>query len=101
MARIHREQSLEGGKTSLVELVAGLARPARGRIEIDGAVLLDTERGIAVPPHRRRIGYVFQDARLFPHLTVRRNLAYGRWFTPAAERRASLAVMTSVGRKSV
>lgn len=77
------------GKTSLVDLVAGLARPERGRIEIGGAVLLDTARGIAVPPHRRRIGYVFQDARLFPHLTVRRNLTYGRWFTPSAERRGS------------
>ncbi|KQT66155.1 MULTISPECIES: molybdenum ABC transporter ATP-binding protein [unclassified Aureimonas] len=77
------------GKTSLVDLVAGLSRPRRGRIEIDGAVLLDTERGIEVARHRRRIGYVFQDARLFPHLTVRRNLTYGRWFTPSAERKAS------------
>ena len=51
---------------------------------------LDTARGIFVPPHRRRIGYVFQEGRLFPHLTVRQNLLYGRWFAPPAERRDDL-----------
>jgi molybdate transport system ATP-binding protein len=76
------------GKTSLVNLVAGLSRPDHGRIAIDRTVLVDTERGIFLPPHKRRIGYVFQDARLFPHLTVSQNLRYGRWFTPAAERYA-------------
>ena len=70
------------GKTSIVNLVAGLARPDRGRIELDGRVLVDTAAGILVPPHQRRIGYVFQDARLFPHLSVRSNLSYGRWFGP-------------------
>jgi ABC-type sugar transport system ATPase subunit len=55
-------------------------RPDAGRIEAEGAVLLDTEAGAFVPPHRRRVGYVFQDARLFPHLSVRQNLLYGRWF---------------------
>ena len=70
------------GKTTAVNAVAGLLRPAFGRIVVDGDVLLDTDRGIALPPHRRRIGYVFQDARLFPHLTVRQNLLYGRWFAP-------------------
>jgi molybdate transport system ATP-binding protein len=68
------------GKTSVVNAVAGLLRPRAGRIETGGAVLLDTGRGIFVPPHRRRLGYVFQDARLFPHLDVRRNLGFGRWF---------------------
>ena len=57
---------------------------------LDGEPLLDTARGIDVPRHRRRIGYVFQDARLFPHLTVRRNLLYGRWFAPRGHRRGSL-----------
>ncbi len=74
------------GKTSLVNIIAGLIRPDRGRVVIDGTVLADTTRGIHLPPHRRRIGYVFQEGRLFPHLTVRQNLTYGRWFTPAAAR---------------
>jgi molybdate transport system ATP-binding protein len=69
------------GKTSVVNVIAGLARPDRAHIEIAGTVLIDTERGIDVPPHRRRVGYVFQEGRLFPHLTVRHNLLYGRWFT--------------------
>ncbi|TBR30662.1 MAG: molybdenum ABC transporter ATP-binding protein, partial [Reyranella sp.] len=68
------------GKTSLVNIAGGLIRPDRGRIAIDGQTLVDTERGVCVPAHRRRIGYVFQDSRLFPHLSVRRNLLYGRWF---------------------
>lgn len=70
------------GKTSVVQAVAGLLRPQQGRIVAEGAVLCETDRGIFVPPHRRRIGYVFQDARLFPHLTVRQNLLYGHWFAP-------------------
>ena len=74
------------GKTSLINLIGGLGRPDEGRIAVDGRVLVDTERRIFVPKHRRRIGYVFQDARLFPHLTVDQNLRYGRFFTPAAER---------------
>lgn len=65
------------GKTSLLYAIAGLLRPQRGRIEIAGHCLYDSERRIDVPAHRRRIGYVFQDARLFPHLDVRRNLLYG------------------------
>jgi molybdate transport system ATP-binding protein len=77
------------GKTSVVNAIAGLLRPRRGRIAMDGSVLLDTERGISVPSHRRRVGYVFQEGRLFPHLTVRQNLLFGRWFAPARERRAA------------
>jgi molybdate transport system ATP-binding protein len=67
------------GKTTVVNAVAGLLRPQAGRVVVDGRVLLDTQAGIRVPVHRRRIGYVFQEARLFPHLTVRQNLLYGRW----------------------
>lgn len=70
------------GKTSLVNLVGGLARPDEGRIAVDGAVFVDTAAGVFVPRHRRRIGYVFQDARLFPHVSVRGNLGYGQWFAP-------------------
>ncbi|WJR77984.1 molybdenum ABC transporter ATP-binding protein [Bradyrhizobium sp. NP1] len=66
------------GKTSLVNMIAGLLRPDRGTIVVDGETLDDTAAGIHVPPYRRRIGYVFQDARLFPHLDVRQNLDYGR-----------------------
>ena len=65
------------GKTTLVNLVAGLAAPERGRIAVGGRVLVDTARGVCVPAHRRRVGYVFQEHRLFPHLDVRRNLEYG------------------------
>jgi molybdate transport system ATP-binding protein len=72
------------GKTSLVNAIAGLIRPERGRITLDDTVLTDTERRVFVPTRRRRIGYVFQEGRLFPHLTVRQNLLYGRWF--AAEK---------------
>jgi molybdate transport system ATP-binding protein len=68
------------GKTSIVNVIAGLVRPERGQIVVEGSVLIDTERGIRVPAHRRRVGYVFQEDRLFPHLTVRQNLLFGRWF---------------------
>src|SRR5881394_1320164 len=68
------------GKTSLVNAIAGLIRPERGRILVDGAVLTDTARRVFVPARQRKIGYVFQEGRLFPHLTVRQNLLYGRWF---------------------
>lgn len=65
------------GKTTIVRAVAGLIRPTRGRIAVGGVVLVDTERRIFVPAHRRRIGVVFQDALLFPHLSVKSNLLYG------------------------
>jgi molybdate transport system ATP-binding protein len=74
------------GKTSIINIIAGLVRPARGRVTIDAAVLVDTEGGLFVPRHRRRVGYVFQEGRLFPHLTVRQNLLYGRWFAPQTKR---------------
>jgi molybdate transport system ATP-binding protein len=70
------------GKTSLINAIAGLYRPNAGRIAVDDAVLTDTASGIFVPAHRRRVGYVFQEGRLFPHLSVRQNLLYGRWFAP-------------------
>jgi molybdate transport system ATP-binding protein len=73
------------GKTSLINAIAGLLRPERGRIAVAGEVLTDTERRIFVPPRRRRIGYVFQEGRLFPHLSVRRNLLYGSWFAAATD----------------
>ena len=66
------------GKTSLINMIAGLVRPDRGTIALDGETLDDSAAGLHVPPYRRRIGYVFQDARLFPHLNVSQNLDYGR-----------------------
>jgi len=73
------------GKTSLINMIAGLLRPDRGSIAIDGETLDDTAAQMHVPVHRRRIGYVFQDARLFPHLDVRQNLDYGRRMNRLAE----------------
>lgn len=78
------------GKSTIVNAVAGLLRPQAGRVVVDGAALLDTERGHWLPPHRRRVGYVFQEGRLFPHLSVRQNLLYGRWFAGAPRDGAAL-----------
>jgi molybdate transport system ATP-binding protein len=80
------------GKTSLINMIAGLVTPDRGRITLADTVLFDSVSGINVPAYRRRIGYVFQEGRLFPHLTVARNLDYGRRMCgladdPAARRR--------------
>ena len=78
------------GKTTLVNMLAGLLRPDAGRIVVDGTVLFDSERGLDVPPERRRLGYVFQEGRLFPHLSVRGNLTYGLRRVAPAERRIGL-----------
>jgi molybdate transport system ATP-binding protein len=67
------------GKTTIVSMIAGLVVPDRGRIEVGGTSLFDSATKVNVPAHRRRIGYVFQDGRLFPHLSVMQNLDYGRW----------------------
>jgi molybdate transport system ATP-binding protein len=67
------------GKTTLVSMIAGLVAPDRGRIVLDDVTLFDGDRRINQPAHRRRVGYVFQEGRLFPHLTVTQNLHYGRW----------------------
>ncbi|WP_028746521.1 molybdenum ABC transporter ATP-binding protein [Rhizobium mesoamericanum] len=72
------------GKTSMIRIIAGLARPDNGHVIVDGEVMTDTDRRIFVAKHRRRFGYVFQEARLFPHLSVRHNLSYGRWFGKVA-----------------
>lgn len=68
------------GKSLTLNLIAGLMRPDKGRIRLDGQILVDTEHRVFLPPHRRRIGFVFQDFHLFPHLSVRQNLRFGRWF---------------------
>lgn len=68
------------GKSTVLGLIAGLLRPDAGHVRVDGETLVDVGRGVFVPPHRRRVGVVFQDALLFPHLSVRSNLSYGRRF---------------------
>ncbi len=78
------------GKTSIINSVAGLLRPRSGRIAAGDWLLMDSANGLSLPPHRRRLGYIFQEGRLFPHLTVRQNLLYGRWFAPKGETREDL-----------
>jgi molybdate transport system ATP-binding protein len=84
------------GKTSVVNAIAGIASPDAGRIAIDGVTLYDSTRGIDLPPERRRIGYVFQDGLLFPHLSVAANLAYSERLTPGGERFVDRARVVSL-----
>ncbi len=84
------------GKTTLLHLLAGLAKPDRGRITLDDEVLCDTERGLFIKPHKRRIGVVFQDARLFPHLSVRGNLKFARGLVPKRSRQLSLDAVVDI-----
>ncbi|HSR71426.1 MAG TPA: molybdenum ABC transporter ATP-binding protein [Kiloniellales bacterium] len=74
------------GKTSLINMLAGLLRPDRGRIAVNGETLFESAAGIDVAPEKRRLGYVFQEGRLFPHLSVRANLLYGYRHVPPGER---------------
>ena len=88
------------GKTTLANIIAGLIAPDHGRIVLDDTVLFDTERRINVPAHRRRIGYVFQEGRLFPHLSVAANLDYGRrmsGFAPNAAELERIAELLDIG----
>ncbi|MBV8257238.1 MAG: ATP-binding cassette domain-containing protein, partial [Actinobacteria bacterium] len=73
------------GKTSVLRVIAGLVRPPQGRVALGDEVWLDTERGVALPPEERRVGLVFQEYALFPHLSVRRNVAYGAGGRPVDE----------------
>jgi molybdate transport system ATP-binding protein len=79
------------GKTTLLRCLAGLARPRQGRLVVNGETWLDTAKRIFVPTHKRPLGYVFQEASLFPHLSVKKNLHYGLDRVAAAERRVDLA----------
>jgi len=79
------------GKTTVVNAVGGLLRPDAGRVAVGGRVLFDAAARVWVPPHRRRVGYIFQEGRLFPHLTVRQNLLFGRWFAPRGARLEEVA----------
>ncbi len=85
------------GKTTLINIMAGIIRPTEGHVSVDGRVFVDREAGVFVPPHRRKIGYVFQDGRLFPHLTVAQNLGYGRWFNRASQRNDTGGIVDLLG----
>ncbi|MDL2280001.1 molybdenum ABC transporter ATP-binding protein [Desulfovibrio sp. OttesenSCG-928-G11] len=74
------------GKSSLINMVAGLSRPDAGRIVVKGRCLFDRDQGVNLPPEARRLGCVFQEGRLFPHLSVRANLCYGMRLTPEKQR---------------
>lgn len=78
------------GKTTVIDMLAGLVRPNEGRIAVGGRVLFDSRAGIDLPPERRRVGYVFQEGRLFPHMSVERNLTYAFRYLPDSERRHKL-----------
>lgn len=79
------------GKTTLLNLISGLLTPDRGVIALNGQTLFDSTRKLTLPAHHRRIGYVFQEARLFPHLSVKQNLSYGRWFQKPQNTAVSLS----------
>jgi molybdate transport system ATP-binding protein len=83
------------GKTSLLNMIAGLIRPDRGRIAVAGETLFGD--GIDLPPERRHAGYVFQDGRLFPHLKVRRNLLYGAARGPGAITLDEVVALLGIG----
>jgi molybdate transport system ATP-binding protein len=85
------------GKTSVINAVAGLLRPDAGRVAVGGRVLHDMARGLWLPPHKRRLGYIFQEGRLFPHLSVRQNLCYGRWFNGAGADLSHVVEMLGLG----
>ncbi|MBS1117423.1 MAG: putative transporter ATP-binding protein, partial [candidate division NC10 bacterium] len=90
------------GKTLTLQCLAGLVRPDAGRIVVDGRVLFDSAAGIHVPPQERRLGYVFQGYALFPHLTVRSNVAFGLRRRPAAERdRRTAEVVERLGLRGL
>jgi molybdate transport system ATP-binding protein len=77
------------GKSSILNMVAGVLAPSRGRIAVDGHVLFDSAARVDLKPNRRRVGYIFQDARLFPHMSVEANLLYGYRLADSAARYAA------------
>lgn len=88
------------GKTSVLSMIAGLIKPDSGHVRLDGDLLFDTAARIDIAAHRRRIGYVFQDGRLLPHLSVASNLNYGRWMNGLgknAERMNQVVELLGVG----
>ncbi len=78
------------GKTSIINMVAGLIQPDAGHISINGHFLFNSDEGINIPPEKRRIGYIFQEGRLFQHLSVLSNLTYGMRLIPTSQRYVKL-----------
>lgn len=88
------------GKTSVIRIIAGLTKPDHGTLTLDGTALADSTKHLFAPCHKRRFGTVFQEARLFPHLTVEQNLHYGRWFSgkaSSAPESAKIIEMLGIG----
>ncbi|MEL7213512.1 MAG: molybdenum ABC transporter ATP-binding protein [Pseudomonadota bacterium] len=85
------------GKTTVVNAVAGLLKPDAGAVTVNGRILLDTGQGLHMPTPKRRVGYVFQDARLFPHMSVARNLTYGRWWGGAPSKSDTTRITDLLG----
>ena len=79
------------GKTSIINIISGISKPDGGSVQVNNRVLFDADTGVNVPPEARRMGVVFQDGRLFPHLDVARNLGFGARFAPGGLDRIELA----------
>jgi molybdate transport system ATP-binding protein len=84
------------GKTTILNLIAGISRPQRGRVICCGRTFVDTQTNTFLAMHKRRVGLVFQDAQLFPHLTVEQNIKFGRWFVPENERTVPLEPVVEI-----
>ena len=87
------------GKTSIINMIAGLVRPDQGRIVVDDRVFFDSEMRVNVPTHKRHIGYVFQEGLLFPHFTVEQNLNYGRRFN--SQKATAVEVVSLLGLETL
>ncbi|PWL17354.1 molybdenum ABC transporter ATP-binding protein [Falsochrobactrum shanghaiense] len=87
------------GKTTLLKMIAGTLRPESGRIAVGDFTFFDAQKSINLPPEKRRIGYVFQEARLFPHMNVKSNLTYARWAGRREARRNFSEVLDLLGIK--
>src|SRR5690606_37619397 len=84
------------GKTTIARLISGLEHPDRGVISVGDRVLVDTEAGVRMPVHKRRVGFVFQEGQLLPHLTVRQNLEYGGFFAPSGSEAVEFGTVVDI-----
>jgi len=89
------------GKTSVANAISGLLQPDAGKIEVGGTLLFDSARAANIPIHRRKMRVVFQESRLFPHLTVKQNLLYGRWLAGKRNGQDVIEVMRMLGLESL
>jgi molybdate transport system ATP-binding protein len=89
------------GKTSVANAISGLLQPDAGKIEVGGTLLFDSARTVNIPVHRRKMRVVFQESRLFPHLTVKKNLVYGRWLAGKKNGQDVIEVMRMLGLENL